>query len=129
MIFDGLQGIRTIGYGHACHAADCSKIHAPITEAQGEALLHQDLVRFQACIDKDFPGIDDDKFAALVSFAFNLGCGVLPGSTLEKDMHARNYGAAAAQFGAYVHAGGKVIQGLVRRRAAERALFCKSGGC
>ncbi len=37
------MGIRTIGYGTACHAFDCSKIKAPISEAQAAAIMIQDL--------------------------------------------------------------------------------------
>lgn len=123
-----MQGIRTIGYGHACHSSDCSHIHAPLTEAQASELLRQDLTRFESCVES-FAHVDDDKFAALVSFVYNLGCGSLTHSTLGKDVKAHNYKAAAAQFGQWVHAGGRVLQGLVRRREAERVLFCKSGGC
>ncbi|CAG2174510.1 unnamed protein product [Oppiella nova] len=118
-------GIRTIGYGHNCKAKGCDTIHAPITQAQGEALLHQDLVGFQNCVEKAVPFVNDNQFAALVSFSFNLGCGALEGSTLLKDVKAKNYSAAANEFGKWVHAGGKVLPGLVKRRAAEKALFLK----
>ena len=100
-----------------------------MTVAQGTTLLMEDLVQFENCVNSFVPGIDNDKFAALVSFVFNLGCGSLTHSTLGQDVKAHNYKAAAGQFGLWVHAGGKVLQGLVRRREAERHLFCKSGGC
>ncbi|KAI2804606.1 hypothetical protein RDWZM_007944 [Blomia tropicalis] len=121
-------GIKTIGYGHACHANDCSHIHPPITEAQGSALLLKDLVSYENCVEK-FVHLDDDKFAAMVSFVYNLGCGSLTQSTIGKYLRQHNYRGAAGQFHLWVHAGGKVLQGLVRRRNAERTLFCKSGGC
>lgn len=127
--YNDAVGIKTIGYGHACHASDCSHIHPPLTEAQGSALLLQDLARFESCVEGYVHGLDDDKFAALVSFVYNLGCGSLTHSTLGRDVKAHNFKGAAAQFGQWVHAGGRVLQGLVRRRNAERALFCKSGGC
>ncbi|OTF75331.1 hypothetical protein BLA29_000467 [Euroglyphus maynei] len=95
----------------------------------GEKLLRQDLVGFENCVERIVPKMDADKFAALVSFAYNLGCGSLEQSTLAKYARAHNYRGAANEFPKWCHAGGKVLQGLVRRRAAERALFCKSGGC
>ena len=122
-------GIRTIGYGHACHVNDCSKIHEPISEAEATKILIQDLADNSACVDNFAKGLDDDKFAALISFVFNLGCNSLHTSTLGAKVKAHDYKGAAAEFGKWVHAGGKVLPGLVKRREAERALFCKSGGC
>ncbi|CAG2170907.1 unnamed protein product [Oppiella nova] len=118
-------GIRTIGYGHNCQAKGCDSIHAPITQAQGEALLHQDLVGFQNCVENAVPFVNDNQFAALVSFSFNEGCGAFEGSTLLKDVKAKNYAAAANEFGKWVYAGGKVLPGLVTRRANEKALFLR----
>lgn len=126
LICFGYKGIRTIGYGHACHAADCSKIHAPISQAQGEALLHSDLVRFESCVEAH-GHLDDAKFAALVSFVFNLGCGTL--NDFSAALKAHNYKSVASQMLKYTHAGGRVLAGLVRRRNAEHALFCSTGGC
>jgi len=87
----------------------------------------KDLVVHESCVDSSIPGLDIDKFSALVSFSFNLGCSALQGSTLAKDARAKNYKAASEEFGKWVHAGGQVLPGLVRRRAAEKALFCSSG--
>lgn len=97
--------------------------------AQGEKLLRHDIIRFETCVERIVPKMDNDKFAALVSFAYNLGCGALESSSLAKYARAHNYKAAANEFPKWCHAGGKVLQGLVKRRAAERKLFCKSGGC
>jgi len=121
-------GIRTIGYGHACHANDCSQIHEPISEAEGEALLKSDLVSRQDCVQNEVSFVNDNQFAALTSFVFNLGCGAFQGSTLLTYVRAQNYGAAAEEFGKWVYAGGKILDGLVRRRAAEKNLFLSGGG-
>ena len=74
-------GIRTIGYGHACHVNDCSKVHEPMSEADATKLLLKDLSEYEGCID-NFVKVDDDKFAALTSFVFNLGCSSLRSSAL-----------------------------------------------
>jgi hypothetical protein len=58
-----------------------------------------------------------------VSFAFNVGMGNVRSSTLLRLLNQGNYDGAAAQFGRWIKAGGRVLRGLVRRRAAERALF------
>ncbi len=66
------KGIKTIGYGHACFtAAQCSQIHPPITVAQGENLLREDLARFESCVESKAPGLPDNKFSA-VSISNNL---------------------------------------------------------
>jgi len=67
--------------------------------------------------------LNQGRFDALVSFTFNLGEGNLARSTLLKLLNQRNYQGAAAQFPMWCMAAGQVLPGLVKRRAAERALF------
>ena len=69
------------------------------------------------------PQATDHQFAALVSFAFNLGPAALAGSTLLKLHNAGHYRAAASQFGRWNHAAGRVLRGLTIRRAKEAALY------
>ena len=61
------------------------------------------------------------QFDAMVSFHYNTGA--LLKSTLGKLHKAGKYGAAAQEFGKWVNAGGKPMKGLIRRRAAERAMY------
>lgn len=61
------------------------------------------------------------QFDALVSFHYNTGA--LGRSTLLRRHKAGDYDAAAREFARWNRAGGKVLQGLVRRRAAEAALY------
>ena len=65
------------------------------------------------------------QFDAMVSFAYNLGPGNLASSTLLKKHKARDFAGAAAEFAKWNKAGGKVMAGLTRRRAAEAALYLK----
>jgi lysozyme len=67
--------------------------------------------------------LSDGQFAALASFAFNLGGGNLAKSTLLKKLNAGDYAGAAEEFGRWVKSGGQTLPGLVARRAAETALF------
>ncbi|CAG2170908.1 unnamed protein product [Oppiella nova] len=122
-------GIRTIGYGHNCEALGCSGIEAPISKATAEDILKKDLVKFENCVQNAVPFVNDNQFAALVSLTFNIGCGNFGESTLLKDLKAKNYSAAANEFASWCKGtvGGKkiVLNGLVKRRAAEKALFLK----
>ncbi len=63
------------------------------------------------------------QWDALSSFVYNLGPGALEKSTLLRLLNAGDYSGAAAQFDRWVYASGKKLSGLVKRRAAERALF------
>lgn len=67
--------------------------------------------------------VNDNQFAALVSFAYNLGTGSLASSTLLKKLNSGDMEGAADQFLKWDHAGGVIVLGLTRRRQAERALF------
>lgn len=126
-------GVWTIGYGHT--GPDVYK-GLTITQDQAEALLMQDIAKAAAAVnrlvrldragDPDTDGLPDltqEEFDALVDFTFNLGAGNLAGSTLLKKLNAGDIEGAAAEFPKWVHAGGKVLAGLVKRRDAERALF------
>lgn len=61
--------------------------------------------------------------AALADFIYNVGAGNFGSSTLLHLLNAGDYEGAAAQFARWNVAGGKVLAGLIRRRAAEKALF------
>ncbi len=124
------MGVKTIGYGTACHAYDCSKIHPPITEAQATGIMIEDLkAKYFGCVSAGAKvPLTNNQFSALVSFVYNLGCGTMRTSTLVKKLNNRDYAGAAAEFAKWNKAGGKVLRGLVRRRAAEAQLFNTQGG-
>lgn len=67
--------------------------------------------------------INQRMFDALVSFTYNVGVKALNDSTLLKLLNQRDYRGAADQFKRWNRAGGKVSNGLTKRRAAEEALF------
>lgn len=67
--------------------------------------------------------VNDNQFAALVSFTYNVGRSAFSSSTLLKKLNAGDMKGAADQFLKWDHAGGVVVAGLTRRRQAERALF------
>jgi lysozyme len=115
-------GILTIGYGHTGPDVAAGQT---ISEFEAEALLRADLAQAVACVNRAVTAaITQNQFDALVDFCFNAGRGALLGSTLLRKVNAEDFEGAAAQFGLWVHAGGDVVPGLVRRRTAEAALFC-----
>lgn len=94
------------------------------TQSRADARLTADLMRFAAAVDSlvKVP-LSPQQKAALVDFTFNLGSGNLQTSTLLKLLNAGDYAGAADQFARWNLAAGKVIPGLVTRRARERSLF------
>jgi lysozyme len=64
-----------------------------------------------------------NQFDALVSFSYNVGLPAFRSSTLLKKLNRDDYDGAAIEFHKWVKSGGKVLKGLVRRRASEALLF------
>jgi lysozyme len=119
--YQDVRGIWTIGYGHTGPEVVEGLVW---TEQQCEAALLDDVADAVACVNREVTvAITQDEFDALVDFTFNAGRGSFAGSTLLRDLNAGNFAGAAAQFGAWVKAGGSVCSGLVRRREAEEQLF------
>ncbi|WP_286917589.1 MULTISPECIES: lysozyme [Pseudomonas] len=110
----------TIGYGSTSGVTR----NMVITETQAEQMLAEDLVRFERIVERlvQVP-VNQGQFDALVSFTYNVGEGNFTKSTLLRKLNASDTAGAAEQFSRWVHASGKVLPGLVKRRAAERAMF------
>ena len=68
-------------------------------------------------------GLQPWEFDALVSFVYNVGPGAFANSTLLRKLNQGNFEGAALEFHRWNKAGGKVLPGLVRRRASEALLF------
>lgn len=115
--------VWTIGYGST---GSHVKEGMTITVAQAEDLLTEDLARFEIGVEKlATVELNDNQFAALVSFAFNLGLKALEQSTLLRFVNEGKMREAAAEFAKWNRAKGKVLLGLTKRREAEKALFLK----
>ena len=131
-------GIYTIGWGHAIvwgngflrtstpNSKAIAKQLYPngLTMDEAETLLRNDIHSTSLPVEGlvKVP-INDNQFAALVSFAFNLGVNNLRNSTLLRKVNARDFAGASKEFAKWNKAGGKVLAGLTRRRAAEAQLF------
>lgn len=131
--FEGLRlqayqdsvGVWTIGYGWTQPVAG-RKVGAgmAIDAATAERLLVCGVAQFEQGVERLVAvTITQGQFDALVSFAYNLGLRALEKSTLLRRLNAGDRQGAADQFDRWVNAGGVRLDGLVARRAAERALF------
>jgi lysozyme len=121
-------GKATIGYGSTWRL-DGSPVELtdpPMSEAQAATLLKREVYGaalpgvLRLCpLTISQPGV----LNALVDFTFNLGVGQLQTSTLRRKINAQDWQGAREQLARWVRGGGRVLPGLVRRRAAEAALL------
>lgn len=95
------------------------------TRERCEALLQEDLSKHADALRCIKTPLTDGQAAAFTSFAFNVGARQFCASTLARLANAGNLAGACAQLSRWVYAGGKVFQGLVNRRKAEREV-CES---
>ena len=124
MHFEGLSltpykdpiGLDTVCFGEthaemrAYTVAECKAMLLDSLESHGRDIA--------ACLPQDLP---DHQKAAALSFGYNVGAQKLCSSTFAAKLRARDP-SACAELSRWVYAGGKQLPGLVKRRAAERAL-------
>jgi lysozyme len=114
--------VWTIGFGHTGNV----KEGQTITQAQADAFFDKDIQRFVDGVNEIVKvEINQNQFDALVSFAYNCGLVALQKSTLLKYVNGEKFVLASKEFDRWNKGGGKVLQGLVRRRNDEQALFEK----
>jgi lysozyme len=128
-------GIPTIGYGTTRYPDGRRvRLGERISEAQAEAYLKFGTDATVGSLNAMLKGIDlnQNQFDALVSLCYNIGAGGFRESTVLKRLREGRFGVAAAAFGLWnkgtVNGVKKVLPGLTRRRADERALFERVGG-
>ena len=114
-------GFWTVGFGHLCKPD-----HPPISEAEAEVYLAQDLMTALTATLRHCPVLatePEPRLAAIVDFTFNLGAGRLQTSTLRRRLNQRDWPGAEFELRRWVYGGGKVLPGLVTRRSAESELL------
>ena len=126
--YQDVAGIWTIGYGHTGPEVDADQT---ISEAEAEALLRKDLARFENGVTSAVRvDIDQDQFDALVSLSFNIGVSAFKKSTALKLLNKGDVLGAAEAITwwnkATINGVKQEVLGLVRRRAAEAALFLQN---
>lgn len=97
-----------------------------VTEDQGKKMLAKELAKYEDAVERlvTVP-LNQAQFDALTLLVFNIGIGAFQKSTLLKVLNQGKYEAVPAQFMRWVNGGGRKLPGLVKRRAAEAALFCE----
>ena len=89
--------------------------------------MAHDLKKFESTVNSAVTvPINQNQFDALVSLSYNIGTGAFKKSTLLKKLNEEDYKGASAQFAVWNKGGGRVMQGLMNRRAVERKLFEKA---
>lgn len=119
-------GVPTIGYGSTRYS-DGRKIQMGdvITENEAEQMLIHDVRKFEAeIIASVTTPLNDNQLSALISFAYNVGAFAFRKSTLRKKVNAnRDDPTIKDEFMKWVRGGGKILPGLVKRRAEEAKLY------
>ena len=118
-------GVWTIGYGHTSMAGKPEVTPTlSISRAAATEILRQDIETFARGVSAAVKGpLSDAQFSALVSFAYNVGLGNFKSSGVLAAVNRRDFDMVPRRLALWNKAGGQVLPGLVKRRAAEAALF------
>ena len=112
--------VLTIGYGHTGGV----KENDTITQDEADKLLQEDVEQFEKYVDDNVTvELGQSQFDALVAWTFNLGVGNLRESTMLKKLNSEDYASVPSEMKRWNKAGGKTLDGLIRRRKAESLLF------
>ena len=116
-------GVWTLGYGFTKNVGPNSKI----TVEEAERRLIEELREYEGYVNKLVEvDLTQNEFDSLVAWVYNLGPTNLSQSTLLNELNKGNYNRVPSEIRRWNKAGGKVLDGLVRRREAEALLW--SGG-
>ncbi len=111
--------VPTIGFG----TTEGVKLGDTITPPKAMARALRDVQKFEGAIKQCVKvPLHQWEYDAFVSLSYNIGAGAFCGSTLVRKLNAGDYAGACAEIDRWNRAGGKVLRGLVNRRASERAL-------
>lgn len=124
--YQDVVGVWTIGYGTTANAGVGVDPHdgMRITQQEAEVLLHKTIDNFAPAVASRITApVSSNEFGACLCLAYNIGLGAFSKSTVLREINAGNKGKAAEAFKMWNKAGGKVVKGLVNRRAAEADLF------
>ena len=119
------SGVWTIGYGHTSTAGAPEVTSTmEISLADAETILARDAAKFAEGVTAVLTAkLSGQQFSALVSFVYNVGLGNFRKSSVLAAVNAGDLAAVPRRLQLWNRAGGKVLAGLARRRAAEAELF------
>lgn len=116
-------GVLTVCYGHTGRSTGAAVERRTHSRAECDQLLQADMLEAWRHVDRCITApMTNGQAAALLSGTFNTGPSLVCGSTLQRLANAGDWRGACAQLDRWVYAGGKRMQGLANRRAAERAV-------
>ena len=120
-------GVWTVGLGSTRYldGQPVRPTDPPITREHAYALAVEQLRRdYLPAVLRLCPGIDSyDRLAGVLSFTYNVGAGALQASTLRRRINAGDWPGAQVEMRRWVRGGGRVLPGLVTRRAIEAGLL------
>ena len=120
------RGIWTIGYGSTYwpNGKPVKQGETLADEAEASLLFSITLDDFELCVCGELVWpIEQHRFDAMVSLAYNIGISAFRGSTIAKLLKAGEHEAIANQFPRWNKQSGKVLAGLSRRREQERNMY------
>lgn len=119
-VYEDIVGLNTVGWGQRTNLP----VGTTITQLQADNMLadHLDEIcnQIKHCLEVE---LNDNQFSAVVSLVYNIGIGNFESSTLLKLLNLQQFQAASEEFKRWDLASGRVVDGLLRRRLAERQLF------
>lgn len=113
--------VWTIGWGHT-RGVKRGQLCSP---AEAEQWLHEDMKDAERYVRRVSVPLSQNQWDALTSLVFNIGGTAFSKSTLLRLLNLGEYCEAAEQFDRWIYQKGKVLNGLVKRRAEEKALFMR----
>ena len=132
-MYKDIAGLPTIGVGHLLTKSELSSgkldvdgkpWHPHLSDSRITLLLRHDILPAVTALEYNVKvPLNQNQFDALTLFVFNIGRSAFERSTLLKLLNAGDYAAVPSQLRRWVHAGGRVVKGLVNRREAEIALW------
>ena len=119
-------GVATVGFGSTFYPDGRRvKLGDKITLQEAESILIHDIKRFEKEVRNSVKiEIANNQLSALISFTYNVGASAFRKSTLLKKVNANPTDLSIHnEFMRWTRAGGKVLPGLVKRRAEESKLY------
>lgn len=117
-------GYWTIGWGHVLSDDEASQWKVGIGEQEATRLLRQDVKLAGDAVGRLIQvALSQGQYDALVSFTYNLGAGALQRSGVRRKLNREEYEEVPAELRRWIWAGGRRLEGLIRRREAEIKIY------
>lgn len=129
-VYNDGRGFLTGGIGHKLRPEEKQQysLGSPVSDEQVQLWLKDDVAEAERCVNNWVTvELSQSAFDMLVSLVFNIGCGNFKRSTLLKKLNRGDYVGASNEFKRWKFSNGRVMTGLIKRRAAEAQIFREAG--